>query len=132
MGYPWDKYFLVVRDKSGYPYAIRGTVCQWLRAKEAQLKITIIKDIANLIHLQKETFEKISIPNEHISKSNQGDSEMLTLVSERAQYGKNASIHENLLYIMKSFHLVFVHLLSSFGGVISNNRVLAALRSAWF
>ena len=38
------------------------------------------------MHLQKETFGNSSIPNEHISKSNQLDSELLNLVSKCAQY----------------------------------------------
>ena len=38
-----------------------------------------------------------SIPDQTVSKSNQLDSEMLNLVSECAQYGQKASIHELFL-----------------------------------
>ena len=81
-----------------------------------------------LFECQKKSFVGSSIPNKHISKSNQKDSEMLNLVSKCAQYWQKASIHEQSIYKLLN-HVVFVHLLSNFAGDISDNKVLAALRS---
>ena len=44
---------------------------------------------------------------------------MLNLDSKCAQYWQKANIHELSIYKLWN-HLVFVHLLSSFGGVISD------------
>ena len=44
---------------------------------------------------------------------------MLHLVSKFAEYGQETSIHQLSIYKIWN-HLVFVHLLSSFGGVISD------------
>ena len=57
-----------------------------------------IKEYCDLIECQRETFVGSSIPNKHISKSNQRDSEMLNLDSTCAQYWQKASIHELSIY----------------------------------
>ena len=51
--------------------------------------------------------------------------------AEFCQYGTSTSIHEHhvgSIYKLQN-HLVFAHLLSSFGGVIFNDKIWAALRS---
>ena len=53
---------------------------------------------------------------------------MLNLVSKCAQYWQKASIRDLSIYKLRN-HLEFVHLLSSFGWDISDNKVFAALRS---
>ena len=68
----------------------------------------LLKGCSNLIQCQKEAIGNSSIPDEHISKSNHLDSEMLNLVSECAQYVQKTSIHQ--LSIYKTWnHLVCVH-----------------------
>ena len=53
---------------------------------------------SNLIECQKASFVGSSIPNKHISKSNQRDSEMQNLDSKCAQYWQKPSIHELSIY----------------------------------
>ena len=77
---------------SGRCYAIQGLIESGI--SEIKTKKSF-KGSGNLIHPQKETFENSSIPNEHISNSNQLDSEILKLVSECVLYGH---IHQLCIY----------------------------------
>ena len=118
----------------GWFQALRVTAIRSLiRSERSAIKTwNSLKEYSYLIPCQKESFLVSSVPNKHISKSNnlKRDSELLNLVSKCAQYWQKESIHVLSIYKLWN-HLVFVHLLSSCCCDISDNKVLAALRCTY-
>ena len=75
-----------------------------------------------------ETFGNTPESTQHISKFHQSDAEKLNFDDEYAQYLREASVHG----LAQIKHSVLAYFPWNFGEVISDNKVLAALRGTLF